>query len=178
MRQCLKKYADFSGRATRAEFWWWALLTEISPSAFYVVTGILYFSSDSDDELHFVFARIIPLSGAAFQLLTLSPSLAVTARRLHDLGRSGRLSVLHYLGVYIGIGLSCLAWALVAFLVVDVTTSPGDLFAVVSVVGLILSIPVAVIVTVICAALVAPLARQGHAGLNRYGPDPRAMGAP
>ena len=27
---CLRKYVDFSGRATRAEFWWWVLATTIA----------------------------------------------------------------------------------------------------------------------------------------------------
>ena len=76
---------------------------------------------------------------------------------------------------YAGICLSSLTWALVAFLVVDVITSSGDLYDVISVLGLILFIPVAVTVTAVCAAFVVPLAQQGHAGLNRFGPDPRAM---
>ena len=29
VKVCLRKYADFGGRATRAEFWWWALATVI-----------------------------------------------------------------------------------------------------------------------------------------------------
>ena len=71
--------------------------------------------------------------------------------------------------------LSSLTWALVAFLVVDVITSSGDLYDAISVLGLILFIPVAVTVTAVCTAFVVSLAQQGHAGLNRFGPDPRAM---
>ena len=165
VKQCLWKYADFSGRATRAEFWWWVLLATIGPIVFYGVAGSIYASGDLVDALPFT------LSGITFQLLTLFPSLAVTARRLHDLGRSGWLSLL----CYAGICLSSLTWALVAFLVVDVITSSGDLYDVISVLGLILFIPVAVTVTAVCAAFVVSLAQQGHAGLNRFGPDPRAM---
>ena len=169
VKQCLWKYADFGGRATRAEFWWWVLLATIGPIVFYGVAGSIYASGDLVDALPFT------LSGITFQLLTLFPSLAVTARRLHDLGRSGWLSLLCYAGIYIGISLSFLTWALVAFLVVDVSTSSGDLYDVISVLGLILFIPVAVTVTAVCAAFVVPLAQQGHAGLNRFGPDPRVM---
>ena len=71
--------------------------------------------------------------------------------------------------------LSFLTWALVAFLVVDVSISSGDLYDAISVLGLILFILVAVIVTAVCTAFVVSLAQQGHAGLNRFGPDPRAM---
>ena len=93
VKQCLWKYADFSGRATRAEFWWWVLLTTIGPIVFYGVAGFIYASGDLVDALRFT------LSGITFQLLTLFPSLAVTARRLHDLGRSGWLSLLCYAGI-------------------------------------------------------------------------------
>ena len=30
VKVCLRKYADFGGRATRAEFWWWVLATTIA----------------------------------------------------------------------------------------------------------------------------------------------------
>ena len=165
VKQCLWKYADFSGRATRAEFWWWVLLTTIGFIIFYGVPGFISDSSELLDLLLFT------LPGITFQLLTLFPSLAVTARRLHDLGKSGWLSLL----CYAGICLSSLTWALVAILVVEVITSTGDLYDLISVLGLILFIPVAVTVTAVCAAFVVPLAQQGHAGLNRFGPDPRAM---
>ena len=80
VKQCLRKYADFSGRATRAEFWWWALLITIGLIVSYGAAG---FATVSDD---LVGALAFTLSGITFQLLTLFPSLAVTVRRLHDLG--------------------------------------------------------------------------------------------
>ena len=36
--QGFRKYADFSGRATRAEFWWWGL--------FYVIGSIVFIAID------------------------------------------------------------------------------------------------------------------------------------
>jgi uncharacterized membrane protein YhaH (DUF805 family) len=67
IRICFSKYADFSGRAGRPEFWWWTLFTFLVSMA----TGIV---SDM-------------LSGL-FSLAVLLPSLAVGARRLHDTDRS------------------------------------------------------------------------------------------
>lgn len=69
-----KKYAVFSGRASRSEYWWWALasavvsavLNGISPT---VVNGQTTGSS--------------ALGGLWF-LVSVVPSLAVAARRLHD----------------------------------------------------------------------------------------------
>ena len=52
-------YLIFSGRATRAEYWWWQF-----------------------------FAALIGLIPFAF-LVTLIPSLAVSVRRLHDINRTG-----------------------------------------------------------------------------------------
>lgn len=76
----LKKYADFSGRAPRAEYWWFYLLIIVG----YLVAMIL----DS----------IVGTGGVlgSYGILTLVlglaiiiPSLAVGARRLHDTDRSG-----------------------------------------------------------------------------------------
>ncbi|MBL8469782.1 zinc-ribbon domain-containing protein [Methyloversatilis discipulorum] len=67
---CLRKYADFDGRATRAEYWWFYLFFLL------VAWG----------------AAIIDGSGTLsglLNLLLLLPSLAAAARRLHDTGRSG-----------------------------------------------------------------------------------------
>lgn len=68
VRTCFVKYADFGGRASRPEFWWWALFNLAGS----VVLGMI------GDTL-----------AALFMVGTLLPYLAVTARRLHDTGRSG-----------------------------------------------------------------------------------------
>lgn len=60
---CFKKYANFKGRAPRAEFWWFYLLS--------------------------VIAGIIPFLGWIASLALIVPSLAVTWRRLHDIGKGG-----------------------------------------------------------------------------------------
>jgi uncharacterized membrane protein YhaH (DUF805 family) len=72
VRVCFTKYADFSGCATRSEFWWWALFNLVGVVALGVV-------SDS--------------ASLAFSLVTLLPYIAVTARRLHDTDRSGWLQL-------------------------------------------------------------------------------------
>jgi len=65
---CMKKYADFSGRATRSEYWWF-VLCEI------LILGAASLISET-------------LTGLAALVLVL-PAVAVGARRLHDIGRSG-----------------------------------------------------------------------------------------
>jgi len=76
----LKKYADFSGRAPRAEYWWFYLLTVVA----YLVGTILDSLLGTDEALG--------SSGIITLLLVLGlliPSLAAGARRLHDTDRSG-----------------------------------------------------------------------------------------
>ena len=64
---CFRKYATFSGRAGRREFWWFFL--------FYAIVWIA--------------TSFIPFVGFIVWLALLLPSLAVAARRLHDTDRSG-----------------------------------------------------------------------------------------
>jgi uncharacterized membrane protein YhaH (DUF805 family) len=71
----LSKPVDFSGRARRSEYWWWALAVAVG----YLVLGLLA------TQVSAVF-WVVDLF---FLLLVLVPSLAVTWRRLHDTGRSG-----------------------------------------------------------------------------------------
>lgn len=65
---CLKHYADFNGRATRSEFWWFFLFSFLVQMAGGVIGNVL---------------------SGLLALALLLPSLAVGARRLHDIGKSG-----------------------------------------------------------------------------------------
>ncbi len=77
IRTVLKdKYATFSGRAARSEYWWFALFSVIASSILTVIDTAI-FGSD------------FGVLGPIFSLAVLVPSIAVGVRRLHDLGRSG-----------------------------------------------------------------------------------------
>jgi len=69
----LKKYADFSGRARRTEFWMFTLFYVI----FYVVAALVG---------SFLGTELLAL---LFSLALLVPTVSIGARRLHDTGRSG-----------------------------------------------------------------------------------------
>ena len=77
MVEPLRKFADFQGRARRAEYWWFYLLT------IFVTVGITVVEAVGSDG-----GGTGLLMGLAF-LAFLIPSLAVAIRRLHDLDRSG-----------------------------------------------------------------------------------------
>ena len=68
IRVCFTKYFDFSGSATRSEYWWFFL--------FIVLVSVLS-------------AMLSPVASGLFSLATLVPSIAAATRRLHDTQRSG-----------------------------------------------------------------------------------------
>ena len=76
IRTCLSKYADFNGRASRPEYWWFFLATGIAVLIF----DVLFRTTGN---AAFVIVEF------AIALALLLPSLAAGARRLHDTDRSG-----------------------------------------------------------------------------------------
>ena len=78
LRTCFGKYAKFDGRASRSEFWYFVLFCFIY---FFVAGFFLGFSGVSD----------AAFDGATLVLLIpiFIPSIAVAARRLHDINQSG-----------------------------------------------------------------------------------------
>lgn len=82
VKHVLNNYANFSGRARRSEYWWWTLATVI----FNVVANVLMTAMASmSNTLGLIFAIIV----LVVSLGLIIPSIAVGARRLHDMGRSG-----------------------------------------------------------------------------------------
>ncbi len=73
----LKKYADFNGRAGKAEFWMFTLISTIISVILYLIDGGIMPGSN----IHLLYT--------VYSLAVLVPSLAVSVRRLHDTGRSG-----------------------------------------------------------------------------------------
>lgn len=76
-------FANFSGRARRREYWLFALATVII-SALLKVLGLLVATTGSA-----VLIGIVSFVGIVYSIGILIPSLSVTVRRLHDIGRSG-----------------------------------------------------------------------------------------
>lgn len=71
----LRKYADFSGRASRSEFWCFFAFVILAQAVAGIVGMMLGFG---------------PALSGLVGLLLIVPQIAVAVRRLHDVGRSGR----------------------------------------------------------------------------------------
>ena len=79
IKLCFIRYAQFSGRASRSEFWFFVLFGILgSWIAIIIDTMILNYSWEKDGPVYLI-----------FQIIILIPSIAVGARRLHDLNKSG-----------------------------------------------------------------------------------------
>lgn len=74
---CFSKFAEFSGRASRSEFWWFMLFV-----------ALLTFGAEWLDDKFFPRRKNGPLE-IATTLFVIVPSLAVSVRRLHDRNMRG-----------------------------------------------------------------------------------------
>ena len=169
-----RQYFRFGGRATRPEFWWWMLFIVIASIVLGIIDGFIAGAAGIED---------FELLSTLFGLATLLPSLAVTSRRLHDIGKSGWWQLVWYAASALAWGIAVVilfiglafAFAAVGDWILTVGTG-GDLSEIIlAVLPALLAFIVAAAVTlgVIVWAMIW-LARQGEPGENRYGPDPRA----
>jgi uncharacterized membrane protein YhaH (DUF805 family) len=78
--EVLKKYAVFSGRSRRKEFWIFGL---IHTSIVFALKGVEILVLRSNPDSAIVFVQFVYLAA------TLVPTIAVSVRRLHDTNRSG-----------------------------------------------------------------------------------------
>lgn len=76
----LKKYAEFDGRARRKEFWMFVLFNAVFTALAAVFDNV--FNTKITGYSHGVFETL-------YLIGVFIPSLAVTVRRLHDIGKSG-----------------------------------------------------------------------------------------
>jgi len=108
------KYFDFSGRASRSEYWWMQLGLiglQIGMVIVFTIMGLILGEAGA-----LLGMGLLVLLGLALLL----PMLGVTVRRLHDGGRSGWWFLLALIPIVNFIG----AWVILVFLIMD--GQPGD----------------------------------------------------
>lgn len=82
VKAVFNKYADFSGRSRRSEYWYFYLFVLIVIFSLYIpiIIGVV-----TDNA---IFSMVFGIPLLLFALATMIPNLAAIARRLHDTGRS------------------------------------------------------------------------------------------
>ena len=86
VKTCFKKYADFSGRALRSEMWFFALFVTLGCLVATIIDiMILGYSIEVNGPMYLIFSVAVFI-----------PSIAATARRLHDVNRSGWWQLIYF----------------------------------------------------------------------------------
>jgi len=156
VQSVLSQYFGFRGRARRSEYWFWILAT--------ILFGI--FAALIDMALGISFARPGPVS-SLLNLLLFIPGLAVSFRRLHDIGKSGWWIG----GFYLAIVIFVIVIFILALLVVaggrdgEVETNLGYL-VIIGVLGMMLY----------SIVLLIFFCQNSQVGPNNYGPNPKNEG--
>jgi len=96
IQTCFSKYANFNGRASRSEYWWFVL--------FVVIVGLV---------LSLINRNIAGL----FYLGIILPSIAAAARRLHDTNRSGWMQLINFVPL--------VGWLIVLYFLVQEPKEPN-----------------------------------------------------
>lgn len=78
VQACFSKYVTFSGRALRSEFWYFVLFIVVGGVATNIIDIVVLGAPSGGGPVTLLFS-----------LATFLPHLAVSVRRLHDIGKSG-----------------------------------------------------------------------------------------
>lgn len=151
----LENYANFSGRARRSEYWYFILANTI----IFILLSFL----DSILGLKLGNSNSGVLSGL-YNLAMFIPSLAVSVRRLHDIGKSGKLMLLFY-GIILVL--------VVVMIVSGFSVLMSGNFNMSSL-GLSFFGPLLLIFAISIWLLIL-FCTEGEHGSNKYGPDPKSI---
>ena len=103
IKNFFKGYVDFSGRSTRADYWWIWLANLILSIPFWIIyfytvflSAVMDSVSDSASEAIFMVFGLVAIIYAVFYLAILVPTLALSVRRLRDAGLHWAFIFLHF----------------------------------------------------------------------------------
>jgi uncharacterized membrane protein YhaH (DUF805 family) len=159
----LKRYAEFSGRSRRMEYWMWFVFLFLLGIAFGVLMGVVGgVAMMSGGGVGALMAAgggmmIVVLLYLLVCLALIIPNLAVTVRRLHDTNRSGKWLlglIAAYVVMFIGSAMSA--------------SSPGT-----PGVGSILALVGGLATLGLGLTLLVFMFLEGTKGPNKYGADPK-----
>ena len=149
-----KRYANFKSRARRKEFWIFSLFNIIFYMALVALDAFL--KGDFNDKVDF--SESLPDINLVvfYMLIVLIPSLAVTVRRLHDVGKSGWILLVFIVLIPVNMFIKVMQ--------VSGEAGGGTLF-------------LALIAAIISIYLLVLLAKDSMDGDNKYGLNPKEIKA-
>lgn len=162
----LRRYADFSGRSRRMEFWMWKLFLLLVGIGFFVLMMIVGGGAAAmgammgdTEAVRGVGAGMLAVMAlyALVSLAFLIPDIAVTVRRLHDTDRSGWWILAPLLPYAVGV---------IAILAGGVGRDAVSTGATVGTIAMLAAAVLGLILLVF-------MFLEGTRGSNRYGPDPK-----
>jgi uncharacterized membrane protein YhaH (DUF805 family) len=168
----LRRYADFSGRSRRMEFWMWQLgkfiFFMVIFALFAAMLGPAIMSGNANNILAAGFGVLfLYLICLVVGLGILVPDIAVAVRRLHDTNRTGWWFLapwIPYLLIFVSAGIVGSSGAIN---VKDPSTGPIAALGIVTMVA-------GLAVMVLGIVLLVFYFMEGTPGPNKYGPDPKA----
>ncbi len=164
--KCLKQYADFNGRARRKEYWWFILI-------YFIIALICIFgwmmpffkmgyeagisggaiNIDEQEAALAMMKNPFLYIYIVFYMAMLIPSVAVTVRRLHDIGKSGY-------------------WAFFVF--------SGSILYFISKMLQVTNLAFSLVLALVCMAIaiisLVWMFTNSQYGPNKYGPNPKGEG--
>jgi uncharacterized membrane protein YhaH (DUF805 family) len=164
----LKRYAEFSGRSRRMEFWMWVLFQFLLGCAFLIgivsLAGSALLSGNAEQALATGgTAMVVIVLWLLVSLAFFIPNLAVTVRRLHDTNRSGWWMMLYwgpYLAAIVLGGSTAFSGA---------TDADANAMAALGGAALLVNS----LITIGGLVLLVFMFLDGTPGPNSYGPDPK-----
>ena len=152
IKTCFQKYATFSGRARRSEYWYFVLFNLLVCIGLYLLDYAIF-----EDRFYIT---------GIYSLFVLIPGMAVAIRRLHDIGKKG--------WIYFIFILSCivLVYVYVLFVVSLLKQIFGGGSEALGYITLIL-FAVCILTIVLGIILLVWLCRDSQPGTNQYGPNPK-----
>lgn len=159
----LRQYADFNGRARRTEFWMFTLFSFIFSMLLSVVDIFLSFGTiDYAGFLDLLLpenSSLLTLS-TLYYFLVLIPSIAVSVRRLHDVGKSGWFLLVPITSIFISLFLTLFIFGSVH------SNVPESISVLVFVIGTLASYGA-------CIWLLVLFLKDSQPVENKYGPNPK-----
>lgn len=175
VKTCFAKFATFSGRASRSEYWWFFLFLFLCGIAASALDALFFGAVTVEGESTETGASAQysndngPIS-AGVSLIVFLPHLAAAWRRMHDTGRSGYFVLLPML--------LCVAAGLILIFgigIADAFSGGGSLDVLFTRLTLAAVIPTLIVLFVSPLLVLWWLTRPSQDGTNAYGPNPHEV---